>query len=326
METRRSNVQQEKLTAERDRATRELGFANLAESSRHNLESESFNRASLDETSRANRAKEAQNALNYLEQVRSNQATEQLERSKQEETHRNNVEREKETSLHNRNTEREDERSHRATETIRSAELSETVSQNRYYRRRDANQLIANLQLAREQMAQDLYIQNAKLEQQESQFTRTFDLNNRQFGETSRHNLATEQISAYNAATQRLATEGNLQLGQQQLFETTLHNRNTEQIQYLNAKTQAEQQQAQAQNYYNQFTLGLTKQQQEYELEKGKQEEVARHNIEMERQGMLKYWQQQDLYDAQIFNYNVTGGNQLFSLFSQAMPYFVGGN
>lgn len=134
-ETQRSNLVGEQLTRERDAANRQLGFATLGETQRHNRETESYNYAVLGENQRHNLAQEAHNSAVLGETKRSNLAKEQ-------ETNRHNLAQESigldqlqisrdslaESVRHAKVSEQEMERSNRAREdeTRRANQARET--------------------------------------------------------------------------------------------------------------------------------------------------------------------------------------------------------
>lgn len=162
-ETERANRANESLTQIRDATNRELGFATLGETTRHNKETEAHNLRVLGETNRHNLATENYQIQMLGETIRHNQQSEQLEGRKidlnqniyeesvrhnqavetetyrsnlakesetyrsnaarEAENYRSNVAREQETHRSNVVTEQERERSNRATETLRSQEL-----------------------------------------------------------------------------------------------------------------------------------------------------------------------------------------------------------
>lgn len=105
LETERSNRRNEKLTEMRDATTRELGFANLGEASRHNRETERQAVAVLGETQRHNLAQESHNARMLEESSRHNLASEKLQASSLEEQGRHNLATEIELNRHNVATE-----------------------------------------------------------------------------------------------------------------------------------------------------------------------------------------------------------------------------
>lgn len=105
LETQRSNRAQEAQTRIRDENARALGFANLGETNRHNLVTESQNQLALDETSRHNLATEKHNAAVLAESARHNLETESLGRDTLSETVRHNQAAESETNRHNLSTE-----------------------------------------------------------------------------------------------------------------------------------------------------------------------------------------------------------------------------
>jgi hypothetical protein len=91
LETRRSNIRQEQLTGERDKASRELGRAQLIEAGRHNLAQEGISSVSLDETSRHNVAMENVSVGQLAESTRHNRAGEGISWAQAQEQARHNV-------------------------------------------------------------------------------------------------------------------------------------------------------------------------------------------------------------------------------------------
>lgn len=125
-EQQRSNLANEALTEKRDTTTRELGFANLGETNRHNLATERHNTLVLGETQRHNYAQEAHNAAVLDETSRHNLAME----------------------AHNERIATEQERSNRANESIKlgglSLEASKLFEQQRHSRVTEAEQERSN--------------------------------------------------------------------------------------------------------------------------------------------------------------------------------------
>lgn len=210
LETQRSNRENERLTGERDRVTKELGFGNLAENmrsnrakeaqqvavlgetQRSNLAQEELKRISLDETSRSNQAnerlKEQSNKIagyNFLEIRRSNKAREQetnrANLAKEAETKRSNLAQEAENyRVHSLNDIREGQRIDLAygtlNEQIRNNNLNYDVSTQR------------NLEQYRHNLASEIETKRSNEENE-----RIVDSNNTTRNlETQRHDKATE--------------------------------------------------------------------------------------------------------------------------------------
>lgn len=128
LETRRSNLKNEELTAQRDQAAREAKIIELQELARHNQAQEGLTgrgldiqQGSLDETARHNRRGEAitlsqlgesirHNQVSEAEIQRHNKAGEQAQIIQLNETQRHNLATEQETATHNRATESETHR------------------------------------------------------------------------------------------------------------------------------------------------------------------------------------------------------------------------
>lgn len=216
-ESRRSNLRQEELTAARDATSRELGFATLGETTRHNQATEAHNTAVLGESQRHNIAQERHNSLVLGEQTRANMAREALERSAQEETKRHNVTVEMETSRHNIASENiqseanqislsraeEEKRSNlaREAETLRSnqARESETYRSNVAREQETFRSNVAREQetarINRDTIAQrekDRELGYAQLSETSRYHTQTISLGYSQLAETQRSHLATE--------------------------------------------------------------------------------------------------------------------------------------
>lgn len=107
LESQRANREGERLTEARDQTTRELGFAQLGETTRHNMASEGLQLMSIQETTRANKAREEQQRNELAELHRHQVAVET-------ETRRSNMAREAETHSYNQ-----------SVINLRSKELSE---------------------------------------------------------------------------------------------------------------------------------------------------------------------------------------------------------
>lgn len=175
LEQRRANQAQEQLTRQRDATTRELGFANLSETSRHNTAVEQHNVALLEETSRANRAREEEarraNIAAESETRRANLAREAYNLQFLGETIRANQERE----TQNRFALFEQQRSNliRESETLRS-------------------NLAREAEISRANRAQEAERNRAALEQEQLERMRQ--------AEAARHNRAAEAVSKANVS------------------------------------------------------------------------------------------------------------------------------
>lgn len=243
LESQRSNKAQESLTAKRDATTRELGFGNLAETTRHNLQSEAHNRAVLDETSRHNvvvenetqrhnvsqeqlgrdqllelnrhnTVTEGHTAQQILESARHNQATESIERDKaatqryQADTQRYSA---LETSRHNLAVEDETSRhnvtSERETERSNRAKESETSRHNK------AQESIGYGQISlgySELRSLDSY-RSSQISQWHREESEKERHNRSVEGETRRSNIAEElERSQHNRALEELQRRSNV--------------------------------------------------------------------------------------------------------------------
>lgn len=196
-ETQRANLKQEQLTEMRDTAAKDLGFATLGETQRHNMANETHQVNVLGETKRHNLASEAVEQFKAQEIQRHNIAGEQLESAKLDETSRHNMVTEGQTSRSL------DIQHANVTESMRHNQVVETES-HRSNVEREAETRRSNL--AREQ-----------------ETTRS---NMAREAETSRHNIADEQlrlsglgIQASQVAVQRELGLGNIALGYANLSE-----------------------------------------------------------------------------------------------------------
>lgn len=133
-ETQRSNLEQENLQRAKIQTDAKLGFANLAEASRHNLATEQAQVRSLDETARHNLATEGVAREQLLEQQRSNLVREGLSAEQQSEAKRHNVAVESETHRSNLESEQLKKQSVQVTDwynhqqvALRQAELAQTA-------------------------------------------------------------------------------------------------------------------------------------------------------------------------------------------------------
>lgn len=228
-ETQRANLKNESLTEMRDKTAKELGFGNLAETSRHNQATERHNTYVLGETQRHNLAQESLNAKSleesarhnlsmegyYRDQLtetqRSNLAREGLERGKlsiqasqvheqarhnqvvELETRRSNVARESEMYRSNVTKERENERANRARET----ESNRSNLANEQQRARELEYSYSSLSEARRYHDMSVSLGYGQLgEQTRSNMAReseTYRTNVAHETETNRANLAREQ-------------------------------------------------------------------------------------------------------------------------------------
>lgn len=220
LESQRANRAQEALIDRRDRASAELGRAQLTETAKHNRATEQQSFAVLGETHRANLAQEAWHIQTLGEQQRSNLRNEQLKAEQQAEVVRANKRREltdlgslrlslygfSEQQKHNRATETETRRSNiaREQETARANRASEQIQQMKV--------LLGQDELAEVQRKNTL--QN---EQYYSGLQETYRSNLVKERETKRHNEEVERQTG----VRDLNTIG----------ETVTHNRRTEGIQ-----------------------------------------------------------------------------------------------
>lgn len=201
-ELQRSNRANEALTEKRDTTTRELGFANLGETSRHNLATERHNTLVLGETQRHNYAQEAHNSAVLDETSRHNLAME----------------------AHNERIASEQERSNRANESVKigglSLEASKLFEQQRHSR-------VTELEQERSNRAREL--ETSRSNRIREAETRRSNLQNEM--ENKRRNIASErqrqQELDYNyASLAELAKyhSMNVGLGYSQLNEQTRAN------------------------------------------------------------------------------------------------------
>lgn len=204
LETRRSNLQQEFLTAQRDFRSYTLGQQQLGETARHNQEMERHNVRVLGETNRHNLAQEQLGYQTLGETARHNLSTESISSAQnalrgQEliETKRSNLARESEATRSNRAREAEQARSN-----LRNEELKAT-----------------SLDLERERLA----LQSWYNQQQIALGLRNLNYSYANLGEQRRSNMARE------AETQR-ANRANEQLAGQQLGETISNNVRRDQL------------------------------------------------------------------------------------------------
>lgn len=198
LETRRSNLQQEFLTALRDSRSYALGRQQLGETTRHNQEMERHSVRVLGETQRHNLAQEQlgsdtlrESARHNLSQESINSAANAVRFQELGETRRSNMARESET--HRSNLVREAE-THRSN--VRNEELK-----------------VTSLDLERERLAMQMWYN----QQQIALGQRNLGFNYASLGEQTRSNLARE------AETHRANTV-NEQMAGMQLGETISNN------------------------------------------------------------------------------------------------------
>lgn len=289
-EQRRSNLRQEELTSSRDTTTRELGFANLAEATRHNYATEAHNVQVLGETRRHNLAQETYN-LSYLEETsRHNLATEAHNADVLLETSRHNREQEyvsrldsdtrrlqlTELQRHNVATEAETARSNQARE--RETERSNVARESEAHRANVARELETN----RSNLALETQ-RSAELQESIRYHSQTVGLGYSQLAEARRSHLASEAetrrsnlAQEYEISRANLAREEeNTRSAMAREFETARSNMEQEEIARKRAETAEQQRRDQAR--FN--TRTFNQRERELDLDKERLEEQRRHNV-----------------------------------------------
>lgn len=311
LETNRSNLANEEIQRTRAATDRELGFANLSESQRHNMASERMQVLSLDETSRHNLATESNARAVLEEQHRSNVQHELLTAQQQAEqrrhnqaveyeTARSNVSREQEQMRSNRANEREAERAHRASETLRSAEVNESIRNHRALETLQSATVNQNIRYQNQQVV----LRQQELAQNQAQF----EISQK---EIERSHQAQEDIQRqrnwydYSVQTERNAIQ------RQQVENTAAFQAGQLQMSALQLEEKREQR-------ISDVAVQTTKMQIDKDIAEKKQAEVERHNEYMENLQSSQLALARDQYEVtrgKAFFDTVFGGLNTYSKF-----------
>lgn len=294
-ETQRANLRQEELTAARDSAAKELGFQNLAETSRHNQVTEQHAVNVLGEQQRHNYAQEAYNVAVLGEQTRHNMVSETLTQQAQDEQRRANLAREAETSRHNLATEgisREQLDISRDQLDIQRGQLEVSLGQlaetQRANQAREAETQRSNIaretETHRSNVASEQYRQQQiqlgydQLSETSKYHSQSVSLGYSQLSETSRSNRARENISMGELAERQRANAANEALTKardKMNYEESVRSNVAREIENTR-HNQAQEQIALEQNEIRQY---------EAEIKQQQANETKRHNVVSEVEG-----------------------------------------
>lgn len=275
-ETQRANRKQESLTESRDQTTRELGFATLGETSRHNRETESHNIRVLGEQTRHNMETESHNRNVLFETNRHNLQLESLESGKLEETRRHNqsveLDRSRQTDILELGY-RESARHNVATET-------EATRSN----------LAKEAELSRSNLARERETERAN-QARELETTRSNraieSLRERELLETTNHHQQQIGLGYAQVGATRERTAADTMLGYSRLAESARATdlQSAIQREYNKGRLKEDKRSHKVQEEISRDQLQRQRKQDfnAVVLEKQRQNEIARHNQELEK-------------------------------------------